>query len=67
MSYSEKKASQKAGTYHGNSPLFNNIPEFQHLKPLHMYSHLKEGNMRVPDPNRRRVIKDDIEMPFEID
>lgn len=39
--YSEKKEAQKAGTYHGTSPYFNNIPEFQYLKPLNLYPHLR--------------------------
>lgn len=38
--YAAKKARMHSGSYTGNSPFFTNIPEFQFLKPLHLYPHL---------------------------
>ena len=38
--YAIKKARMHSGSYSGNSPFFSNIPEFQFLKPLHLYPHL---------------------------
>lgn len=49
--YSRKKLAQKNGSYHGSSPFFNNIREFQFLKPLHLdlYPHLRVYNkFRLP-------------------
>lgn len=48
--YAAKKARMKAGTYSGSSPFYQNIPEFQFLKPLYLYPHL--AKYRVP--RRRR-------------
>lgn len=39
--YALKKIAMKNGTYNGNSPYFQNIQEFQYLKPLDSYPHLK--------------------------
>lgn len=47
MKYAEKIEQMKNGTYHGNSPFYNNIPEFQYLKPLASYPHLQ--NLRPTD------------------
>ena len=41
LAYGEKIDQKKNGTYHGNSPFYNNIPEFQFLKPLASYPHLR--------------------------
>lgn len=38
--YALKKQKMKSGSYHGNSPFFKNIPEFQHLHSLASYPHL---------------------------
>lgn len=43
--YAEKKERMKNGTYHGNSPFYENIPEFQHLLPLQSYAHLRKYNL----------------------
>lgn len=48
-SYAAKKQQMINGSYHGTSPFYENIPEFQHLKPLSMYAHLKVGGFRIPD------------------
>lgn len=49
--YAIKKQQMKAGTYQGTSPFFENIPEFQYLKPLNAYPHLRLSGFRVPDNN----------------
>lgn len=59
--YARKKVQMANGSYNGNSPFFNNIPEFQHVKPLRMYSHLREPGMQVPDGRVRRTY----ELPFD--
>jgi hypothetical protein len=44
--YATKKQAQSNSTYQGNSPYFTNIPEFQHLKPLSWYPHLKQHSSK---------------------
>lgn len=47
--YALKKQKMKSGSYHGNSPFFKNIPEFQHIHPLKTYAHLITlGKFRFP-------------------
>ncbi|HYD90920.1 MAG TPA: hypothetical protein VEA37_05450 [Flavobacterium sp.] len=41
-SYGEKKTAMRNGSYGGNSPFYNNIPEYQYLKPLASYPHLRD-------------------------
>lgn len=62
--YAKKKASQKAGTYHGNSPFFSNLRDFQFLKPLHLdsYPHLKAfSGARLPGSPRQRAVNQESE------
>ena len=42
--YALKKIAMQNGTYEGKSPFFVNIPEFQYLKPLDNYPHLRNPN-----------------------
>lgn len=45
--YAEKKERMKNGTYHGNSPYYENIPEFKDLWPLSAYPHLRKYNLKT--------------------
>ncbi|HOV34622.1 MAG TPA: hypothetical protein PLS56_01355 [Candidatus Dojkabacteria bacterium] len=61
-SYAQKKDSQKSGTYHGSSPFFNNIPQFQGLWPLRSYPHLRkleqETKFKFPPEKKERRKED---------
>lgn len=63
MSYGQKQALMKSGGYNGNSPFYNNNPEFQFLKPLETYEHLKAiPNFRFPgDKHQDELELDPIE------
>lgn len=55
--YSDKKALQKSGGYNGPSPFFTNLAEFQHIKPLDSYPHLRElPNFRIGVPFRDKPV-----------
>lgn len=51
--YASKKQQMQNGTYHGTSPFYENIPEFQHMKPLSTYTHLREAGMNVGDSSKK--------------
>lgn len=54
--YAAKKERMKNGTYTGSSPFYNNIAEFQFLKPLSCYPHLAMYNLpNVKDDNRMQA------------
>lgn len=53
--YAVKQQQKQNGSYHGNSPYYENIISFQHLKPLHAYPHLAGNGMNVGEwQNYRR-------------
>ena len=67
--YAAKKNAMHGGSYHGNSPFFENIPHFQYLKPLGpgVYPHLDAygPNFRYPEDPWKRT-KPKTEEEFEI-
>lgn len=57
--YAAKKQAQQSGSYIGNSPFFTNIQEFQWLKPLDNYPHLK----RHLTPRKPKHFEEEYEIP----